>query len=57
MKQALFTALGAFVGGFGTLVVLISLGNDDTPPQTLVIAAFGAILGAVLPRLASAKKS
>lgn len=56
MKRALLTAVGAFVGGFGTLLVLVVLGNDDTPPQALAIAVFGAILGAVAPRLTSAKK-
>lgn len=56
MKRVLLTAVGAFVGGFGTLVFLVSLGNDDTPPHVLAIAACGAVLGAAVPRLAVAKK-
>lgn len=55
MKRILLTAVGAFVGGFGTLVFLMSLGNDDTPPHVLAIAACGAVLGAAVPRLAAAK--
>lgn len=56
MKQILFTAVGALVGGFGTMVFLVSIGNDHMPPQVLVIAAFGAILGAAVARSAVTPK-
>lgn len=53
MKRTLLTAAGALLGGFGTLLACVIAGQEDTPPYVLAIAAFGALLGALLPRLAT----